>query len=91
MSHKGSRPGTVTRCVPKAAPQTLLGTVSALRLYCHVGVYPKATVVNARSDVTFRCGSPFRTLMAVACVALVLRSLLSGTIEMRTELEEVVL
>jgi hypothetical protein len=29
--------------------------------------------------------------MAVACVALVLRSLLSGTIEMRTELEEVVL
>lgn len=58
---------------------------------CRFWVYPKATVVNARSDVTFRCGSPFRTLMAVACVALVLRSLLSGTIEMRTELEEVVL
>lgn len=58
---------------------------------CRCWVYPKATVVNARSDVTFRCGSPFRTLMAVACVALVLRSLLSGTIEMRTELEEVVL
>lgn len=58
---------------------------------CRIWVYPKATVVNARSDVTFRCGSPFRTLMAVACVALVLRSLLSGTIEMRTELEEVVL
>lgn len=70
---------------------TLLGTVGALIAECHVGVYPKATVVNARSDVTFRCGSPFRTLMAVACVALVLRSLLSGTIEMRTELEEVVL
>lgn len=74
--------------------KTLLGLLKQRRCRpteCPVWVYPKATVVNARSDVTFRCGSPFRTLMAVACVALVLRSLLSGTIEMRTELEEVVL